>query len=32
MLARETEAALNGGEGEVLELCTGSGVVALEAA
>jgi release factor glutamine methyltransferase len=31
MLARETVAALNGGD-EVLELCTGSGAVALEAA
>jgi len=32
MLARETVAALNGGRGDVLELCTGSGAVALEAA
>jgi release factor glutamine methyltransferase len=32
MLARETVAALNGRGAEVLELCTGSGAVALEAA
>ena len=32
MLARETVAALNGGDSDVLELCTGSGAVALEAA
>jgi release factor glutamine methyltransferase len=32
MLARETVSVLNGGGGRVLELCTGSGAVALEAA